>query len=61
MRDISGRSAVAERMFQFLQAYKFYWISSMVLVLLVLAMLIILWAVKGPTKPFIYALFGIDF
>jgi uncharacterized membrane protein YhaH (DUF805 family) len=54
MRDISRRSGVLERVLQFLSLYKFYWISSMIVVLFVFALLIVLGLAAGSAKPFMY-------
>lgn len=54
MQQFSGRSGMFERLRQFLAAYKFYWMGSMLLVLLVFALLIIFGALAGSAKPFMY-------
>jgi hypothetical protein len=42
------------RMLQFLWSYKFYWVSSLVLVLVVFALLMVLGVAAGSAKPFMY-------
>lgn len=54
MRDISGETGMLETVFQLLWSYKFYWISSMIVVLFVFALLIVLGLVAGSAKPFMY-------
>jgi hypothetical protein len=54
MLDISGRTGMPARLLQFLSSYKLYWISSMILVLLVFALLIILAVAAGSARPFMY-------
>jgi len=48
---------IGHKLRQFLSAYKFYWISSMVLVLVIFTVLIILGAAAGSAKPFMYTVF----
>jgi hypothetical protein len=54
MPDISGRRGWLGTLLQFLGSYKIYWISSMILVLFVFALLIILGVAAGSAKPFMY-------
>jgi len=54
MRDISGETGMLETVFQLLWSYKFYWISSMIVVLFVFALLIVLGLVAGTAQPFMY-------
>ena len=49
-----ARRGVRGRLLQFLWSRRFYWISSLILVLFVFALLIILGVAAGSTKPFMY-------
>ena len=54
MRDTRRRTGTLETLLQTLWSYKLYWIGSMIVVLLVLALLIILGVAAGSAKPYMY-------
>jgi hypothetical protein len=54
MRDTRRRTGTLETLLQTLWLYKLYWIGSMIVVLLVLALLIILGVAAGSAKPYMY-------
>jgi hypothetical protein len=49
-----ARKRTRGKLLQFLWSYKLYWISSLILVLFIFALIIILGVAAGSAKPFMY-------